>query len=103
MKFKGRLLKKHVKVTKKLKKNRCKFTIKKNAQKSAQKSDFGRCWAHFGKGLGRSGQPCGHFWAHFDVFFGFSKSYLVKALVQDGPQEAFWMDFGSLWKGFGTV
>ena len=36
-------------------------------------------------------------------FFGHSKSYLFKALVQDDLQEVIWMDLGSLWEGFGTV
>ena len=39
----------------------------------------------------------------FCRFFGRSKSYLVKALVQNELQETFWIDVGSLWEGFGTV
>ena len=53
---------------------------------------FGTLWAALWSLLGA-------FWR----FFGRSKSYLVKALVQDGLQEAFWMDFRSLWEGLGTV
>ena len=35
------------------------------------------------------------FWTFQIIFF--------KASVQDELQEAFWMDFGSLWDGFGRV
>ena len=46
------------------------------------------------------------FWSLLGVlwsFFWCSKFNFFKALVQDGLQEAFWMDFGSLWEGFGTI
>ena len=52
------------------------------------------------------GTPLAVFWpllGAFGPFFGRSKLYLFKALVQDELQEAFWMDFGSLWEGLGTV
>ena len=46
------------------------------------------------------------FWPLLDtfwLFWGSSKSYFLKALVQDQLQEVFWMDLGSLWEGFGPV
>ena len=103
MNFKGRLLKKHVKVTKKLIKNRCKFTIKKKYAKKRPKIWFWKVLASIWEGFGTLWAALWSLLGAFWRFFGLSKSYLVKALVQDGPQEAFWMDFGSLWKGFGTV
>ena len=36
-------------------------------------------------------------WAVFGAF----KMDLFKALVQNGLQEAFWIDFGGIWDGFG--
>ena len=72
----------------------------KKPQKNAQKIGFGTVlgliWGGFGTVLGL-------FWAllgHFCSYFGRSKSYLVKALVQDGLQEAFSIDFGRVWGGF---
>ena len=44
------------------------------------------------------------FWALWGVswsFFGRSKSSFFLAWVQDGLQEAFWVDFGSIWGRFG--
>ena len=46
------------------------------------------------------------FWALLDAFWLFfwsSKLNFFQAWVQDELQEAFWMDFGWLWEGFGTV
>ena len=37
------------------------------------------------------------------LFFRRSKTYFFKALVQDGLQEAFWIDFGAILGGFGEV
>ena len=56
-------------------------------------------WEGFRWLLGASGALWGASWP----FFGHSKSSFYKALVQDGLQDAFWMDFGSLWWGLGTV
>ena len=103
MNFKGRLLKKHVKVTKKLIKNRCKFTIKKIYAKKRLEIWFWKVLASIWEGFGTLWAALWSLLGAFWRFFRLSKSYLVKALVQDGPQEAFWMDFGSLWKGFGTI
>ena len=43
----------------------------------------------FGKGFGGSGRLLGDFGASF-----------LDALIQDGLQEAFWIDFESIWGGF---
>ena len=51
---------------------------------------FGMVWRVFWALLGDS-------WA----FFRRSKSSLFKAWVQDGLQEAFWIDFGRVLEGFG--
>ena len=64
---------------------------------------FGRVWGSIWEGFGTL---WGLLWALLGgswPFFGRSKSYLVRAWLQDELQEAFWMDFGSLWEGFGTV
>ena len=34
-------------------------------------------------------------------YFWHSRANFFKALVQDRLQEAFWIDFGSIWGGFG--
>ena len=53
-----------------------------------------------------SGRVWGVSWAllgALGLFFRRSKTYFVKALVQDGLQEAFWIDFGAILGGFGEV
>ena len=51
-----------------------------------------------------SGRVWGVSWAllgALGLFFRRSKTYFFKALVQDGLQEAFWIDFGAVLGGFG--
>ena len=51
-----------------------------------------------------SGRVWGVSWAllgALGLFFRRSKTYFFKALVQDGLQEAFWIDFGWLLERFG--
>ena len=63
-------------------------------------------WEGLGLNLGRVWDALGRLLAtlgRIEAIFGRSKSYLFKALVQDELQEAFWMDFWSLWEDFGRV
>ena len=77
-----------------------KFRVGKQRPKNRSKIDSGRVlasiWAGFGAGWGLSWALLGASWA----FFGPSKSSFVKGFVPDGFQEAFWIDFGSIWGGF---
>ena len=53
-----------------------------------------------------SGRVWGVSWAllgALGLFFRRSKTYFFKALVQDGLQEAFWIDFGAILGGFREV
>ena len=77
-----------------------------NRKKEASKSLKNRFGESFGLHLGGFGTVWGLSWALLGaswLFFGRSKSGFVKGFVQDGLQEAFWIDFGSLWEGFGRV
>ena len=56
-------------------------------------------WEGSGRVWGVSGAPLGA----LGLFFRRSKTYFFKALVQDGLQEAFWVDFGWILEGFGRV
>ena len=84
-------------------KNDVKIEQETESHKIASKTGFGEVLGSILEGIGALlavfWPLLGAFWS----FFGRSKSYLFKALVQDELQEAFWMDFGSLWEGFGTV
>ena len=71
----------------------------KKFPKIAQKIGFGTVlgliWEGFGAVLGL-------FWALLAAswpFCGRSKSSFFQAWAQDGLQEAFWIDFGSIWAG----
>ena len=100
---KGRALKKSQKISKKSIKNPCKFWVAKKESQNGFRSGFGRVWDSIWEGFGTLWAL---FWAllgPFWSFFGNSKSYLCKALVQDELQEAFWMDFKSLWEALGSV
>ena len=70
-------------------------------KKSLEKLGLARSWAPFGEGLGRSVVSLGRSWPLLGHFFGRLKPNFYKALVPNGPQEAFWMDSGSIWEGFG--
>ena len=53
-----------------------------------------------------SGRVWGVSWAllgALGLFFRRSKTYFFKALVQDGLQEAFWIDFETILGGFREV
>ena len=84
-------------------KKHCKFRVGKQRPKNRSKIDSGRVlasiWEGFGTGWGLSWALLGASWA----FFGPSKSSFVKGFVPDGFQEAFWIDFGSIWGDFGRV
>ena len=58
---------------------------------------MGFIWEGFGTVLGLFSTLLRDFW----LFFGRSKSSFCKAWAPDGLQEAFWMDFRSIWVGFG--
>ena len=84
-------------------KNWCNFTSGKYKPKNWWKSAFGKVlgviWAWFE-------MLWGLFWALLGAFgrlFDPSKPNFYIALVQDGLQEAFWIDFGRVWGGFGCV
>ena len=56
--------------------------------------------------LNRFGEILNHFWTlsgTFGCFFWPSKPNFYKTLVQHGLQEAFWINFGKGWGGFGKL
>ena len=72
-----------------------KLKVKKLLQKwilGGSWEGFGRVWGLFGPLLG-----------DFGSFFGRSKSIFLQTWAQDGLQEALWIDFGWILKGFGKV
>ena len=73
--------------------------------KSVQKSNRNQFWEGLGLYLGEVWDALDRLLATFaGAFWSFgacSKSYLLKTMVQDGLQEAFWMAFGSILGGFG--
>ena len=91
------------KTTVNLLKNDANFQLEKTGQKIASKFDFGRVLGSIWEGFGTI---WGLFWALLGAsgsFWGGSKSSFYRALVQDGLQEAFWIDLGCLLEGFGKV
>ena len=56
-------------------------------------------WEGFGAVFGLLGVLFAASW----LFFGRSKSSFFQAFAENGLQEGFWMDFGSLWEDFGKV
>ena len=60
---------------------------------------LGLSWAVLGCLLGLLGVLLAVSWP----FFGRSKPSFFQALAQNGLQEGFWIDLGSLWEGFGKV
>ena len=107
MNFKGRLLQKQANSATKLQKKMMQiYDQKKTSAKIVQKSDLGGSWAPFGRGLGRSGASCGHFWAHFDCLLGVPNHIFLKQWSKMAPRgllDGFWIDFGRVWGGFGCV
>ena len=95
MNFKGRLLKKRVKVTKKLIKNRCKFTIKKMRKKAPKNLilegvglNLGRVWGGIWKGLELFEQGMDRFWICL-AWFGLAAAELINwtpALIREASQ-----------------
>ena len=72
------------------------------------KVDSGGSWAPFGRGLGRSGPPLGHFWALFGRYLGVLNQLFFKHRSKMESKrpfgsilEGFWEDSGRLWEGFG--
>ena len=70
--------------------------------------DSGGSWAPFGRGLGRSGPPLGHFWALFGRYLGVLNQPFFKHRSKMESKrpfgsilEGFWEDSGRLWGGFG--
>ena len=59
---------------------------------------LGSIWEGFGAVLGLLSVLLAASWPLFER----SKSSFFQALAQNGLQEGFWMDFGSLWEHFGT-
>ena len=91
------------KTTVNLLKNDANFQLEKTGQKIASKFDFGRVLGSIWEGFGTI---WGLFWALLGAsgsFWGGSKSSFYRALVQDGLQEAFWIDLGCFLEGFGKV
>ena len=60
---------------------------------------LGSIWEGFGAVLGFLWLLLAASWPLFER----SKSSFFQALAQNGLQEGFWMDFGSLWEDFGKV
>ena len=84
-------------------KKRSEFGVGKKSQKNRLKIGFGTVLASFWEG---SGKVWGVSWALLGAswpFFGRSKSNFFLALVQDRLQEAFCIDFGSIWGRFWKV
>ena len=89
--------------TEKSMKNWCKFGLGKHDAKYGWKIEFRRVLGSIWEGFGPLWDV---FWALLVAlgrFCGPSKPTFLKALVQDGLQEAFWIHFGSILGGFGMV
>ena len=67
------------------------------------KVDSGGSWAPFGRGLGRSGPPLGHFWALFGRYLGVLNQAFFKHRSKMVSKRHFWMDFGSILRGSGKI
>ena len=102
--FKGSSLQKSSKNPSKIHAN---FVWENKIQKNAQRNGFGTV---LGSIWERVGALWGVFWSLLGAswpFRGRSKSSCCKALVQNGLQEGFWIDFGSIlrriWEDFGWI
>ena len=76
-------------------KSRCEFRVRKKAPKNGSKSGFGSV---LGPIWGRFGTVLGLFWELLGAsrpFFWYLEATFDKALVHDGLQEAFELDFGA--------
>ena len=85
------------------------LNVKKKAPKYAKKMDLGESWARFGKGLGRSGPPFGHFWALLGRFLNVLNEDFFKYVSKMGSRRPFGLILdgfskvlGRFWQGFGV-
>ena len=106
MNFKGRLLKTHVKVTKKLIKNRCKFTIKKMRKKAPKNLilegvglNLGRVWDALGSLVVTFGRILTLFW----TFKIISCKSIGPRWAPRGLLDGFWVALERFWDGLGRV
>ena len=79
----------------------CKFGVGKTRPKICSESGFGEVLGFVWDGFGTLWAV---FWAllgALGVIFGHSKSFLFRALAQDGLQEASGINLGSILEGFG--
>ena len=85
----------------KITKNQYKFGTGNSRLQNRLQIRFGRVlgsvWEGVGRLLGVSWLLLGASWP----FFGRSKSSFFRALLEDGLQEASWIDLGSILEGFG--
>ena len=82
-------------------KNLCKFGVGTTRPKICSESGFGEVLGFVWDGFGTLWAV---FWAlsgALGVIFGHSKSFLFRALAQDGLQEASGINLGSILEGFG--
>ena len=104
MNFKGRLLQKQTNSATKLQMNDANLRPeKKTSAKVIQKSDLGGSRAPFGKGLGRSGASCGHFWAHFDCLLEVPNHIFLKQWAKMGSKRLFGWLLDRFWEGLGRI
>ena len=83
--------------------NQWKFGIGKKTSENPIKIYFGRVLASIWEGFGTVLGLLGVLFAASWLFVGRSKSNFFQALAQNGLQEGFWMDFGSLWEGLESL
>ena len=81
------------------------WIVKKRVPRYLKKTDLGRSWAPFGRGLGRSGPPFGHFWAILGRFgnvrnhgFFIYWSTMVSERPLGSILDRFRRGFGSMWE-----
>ena len=79
------------------------YDQKKTSAKIVQKSDLGGSWAPFGRGLGRSGTSCGHFWAHFDCLLDVPNHIFLKQWAKMGSKRLFGWLLDRFWEGLGRI
>ena len=79
------------------------YDQKKTSAKIVQKSDLGGSWAPFGRGLGRSGASCGHFWAHFDCLLDVPNHIFLKQWAKMGSKRLFGSILDQFWEGLGRI
>ena len=86
---------------------RCKFGVAKLRPTNCLKFGFGSVLASIWEGFGTVWGFSQVLWGASWPLFGCSRSSFVRESVQDGLQEPFWIDFGSIlegfWEGLGAV